>query len=104
MDREVEGGDDSTVVDVCESSTNNVQRKRKKRSFGKDFEENNDSEESDDSRENESMCHSNYHDINGNHLMKWDHQSVLIIKQFTNYHPCSVDDRHIHQNYNVINW
>jgi len=61
LDRAVDGANnDSTVVGIGETSTNNVQRKRKKKSFGQDFEENNDSEASDDSGENESMCHLSY--------------------------------------------
>jgi len=58
LDRAVDGGnDDRTVVGTCDTSTNNVQRKRKKKTFGQDFDENNDSEASD---ENESMCHLSY--------------------------------------------
>lgn len=61
LDRAVDGGNDnSTVVGICDTSTNIAQRKRKKKSFGKDVEENNDGEASDDSGENESMCHLTY--------------------------------------------
>ena len=55
MEREVDDGSESPVVDICEISTNNAQRKRKKKSFGKDFEESTDPE--DDIGESESMCH-----------------------------------------------
>ncbi|KAK2569827.1 hypothetical protein P5673_005678 [Acropora cervicornis] len=55
LEREVDDGSESPVVDICETSTNNAQRKRKKKSFGKDFEESTDPE--DDIGESESMCH-----------------------------------------------
>ena len=61
LDRAVDSGDDNnTVVGISDTSTNTAQRKRKKKSFGKDFEEHNDGEGSDESGENESMCHFSY--------------------------------------------
>ncbi|XP_068720386.1 uncharacterized protein [Montipora capricornis] len=51
LEREVDDGSESPVVDICETSTNNAPRKRKKKSFGKDFEESTDPEDDIDESE-----------------------------------------------------
>ena len=61
LEREIDDGSESPVVDICETSTNNAPRKRKKKSFGRDFEESTDPE--DDIGESESMCHVTYYNI-----------------------------------------